>query len=105
MVRGSVAGARVHCGVAQPESVTHPPHVVVATRMHRYNRTFLDFAHHHGSYHVCASATGLLDQITVSRSARHRRRSAYMALRDAIMTHPTMAEGIVALFRAAPSRS
>ena len=29
----------------------------------------------------------------------------YTALRDAILTHPTMAEGLAALFRSVPARS
>ena len=32
-------------------------------------------------------------------------RLPYTALRDAILTHPTMAEGLAALFRAVPARS
>ena len=29
----------------------------------------------------------------------------YTALRDAVLTHPTMAEGLAALFRAVPART
>ena len=32
-------------------------------------------------------------------------RLPYTALRDAILTHPTMAAGLAALFRAVPARS